>query len=46
METNFEKAAGIYRGVEIDEADSDKVTDELVTEDTATINNNPRNSDE
>ena len=34
-----------YEGVNIDRADTDKVTSKLVDQETRMLNNNPRNSD-
>lgn len=34
-----------YRGVNVDKADDCKVTPKMVKEDTAELNNNPRNDD-
>lgn len=35
-----------YNGVNVDRADEDKVTPELVKQETDMLNNNPRNEDE
>ncbi len=35
----------LYRGVDVNKADDDKVTPKMVQNDTKELNNNPRNDD-
>lgn len=46
METKNAKAEKDYIGVDVNVADNDKVTPELVKEEVEELNNNPRNDDE
>lgn len=39
------KPAEEYRGVDINKGDKNKVSKEMVKEDTRSLNNNPRNGD-
>ncbi|MDE6415398.1 MAG: hypothetical protein K2K68_00010 [Duncaniella sp.] len=44
MDKNVNKPADEYRGVDVNVADNEKVNAELVKEETAALNNNPRDN--
>ena len=44
MDKNVKNAADEYRGVDVNVSDNDKVNAELVKEETAALNNTPRDN--